>query len=145
MRKFLALAALAASAASLRAEDETALASIGVDAKVVAQVPKAWVKQKATKMFRVAQWGLPKAAGDDRNPELYFSELSNGGGGADANIKRWIGEYSETDGDPKKESFAADGIKITMVEINGTFMESMGGAGGPFAGGTKEARKGFAT
>jgi hypothetical protein len=144
MRKFLALAALAAGAASLRAEEETALASIGADAKIVAQVPKAWVKQQAKKMFRVAQWGLPKAAGDDRNPELYFSELTNGGGGADPNITRWVGEYSGTDAEPKKEKFEADGIKITMVEITGTFMESMGG-GGPFAGGTKEARKGFTT
>lgn len=103
-----------------------------------------WVKRKPVRQFRILEWGVPTAEGDDRAPTCYVSELGGGGGGADANIKRWEGEYEEKDGDPKKEKFEADGVKITVVDVTGVFKESMGG---PFApgGGKVELRKDYRT
>jgi hypothetical protein len=71
------------------------------------------------------------------------SELGGGGGGAEANIRRWEGEYDEKDGEPKKDKIEIEGVKITVVDVSGVFKESMGG--GPFAPGKVELRKDYRT
>lgn len=108
----------------------------------IMNVPGSWVKQKATRMFRKLQWGIPKAEGDENSTVCYVSELRGGGGGAKANIERWINEYAKRDGEPKQEQFEADGIKISVVEVKGTFKESMGG---PFGGGETTLRENYCT
>lgn len=67
------------------------------------------------------------------------------GGSIEANIKRWIGQFSQPDGKATKEvakveEFEVDGTKVHWVDISGTFAESMGG--GPFAPGKIVKREG---
>jgi len=107
------------------------------------KVPGEWIKRKPVRQFRILEWGVPTAEGDDKAPVCYVSELGGGGGGAEANIRRWEGEYDEKDGEPKKEKFEADGVKFTVVDVSGVFKESMGG--GPFAPGKVELRKEYRT
>jgi hypothetical protein len=106
-------------------------------------VPGEWIKRKPVRQFRILEWGVPTAEGDDKAPVCYVSELGGGGGGAEANIRRWEGEYDEKDGEPKKDKFEVEGVKITVVDVAGVFKESMGG--GPFAPGKVELRKGYRT
>jgi gluconolactonase len=150
MRMLMAVLAtgLAAGGLALRAEDKKpeppkpVPATVGQTTKVKIEVTPDWVEQKAdARRFRVAQWGIPKADGDAKPPELYFSELTGNGGGVEANVKRWVNEYSPKDSD-KRETLEADGFKVIFVEVQGTFQESMGG---PFAGGGKTPREGYAT
>jgi hypothetical protein len=108
-------------------------------------VPGTWVKQKATRQFRILQWGIPKAEGETATTTAvcYVSELRGGGGGAKGNLKRWEGEYATKDGEPKTETMKPDGVTISYIEVSGTFKESMGG---PFApGGKVEMRENYAT
>jgi hypothetical protein len=107
------------------------------------QVPGEWIKRKPVRQFRILEWGVPTAEGDDKAPVCYVSELRGGGGGAEANIRRWEGEYEEKDGEPKKDKFEVEGVKISVVDVTGTFKESMGG--GPFAPGKVELRKDYRT
>lgn len=59
--------------------------------------------------------------------------LSTVGGGVEANVQRWNGQFDLPEGvSPKTESLTVDGIDVTWVELQGTFR----GMGGPFAGGS---------
>jgi len=102
-----------------------------------------WLKQNTKSPFRVLQWGIPTAEGDEKAPVCYISEFPGGVGSVDANVKRWEGEYEEKDGEAKKEKVSVEGVKITMVDVTGVFKDSMGR--GPAAGGKVELRKGYRT
>jgi hypothetical protein len=107
------------------------------------KVPGEWIKRQPKRQFRILEWGVPTTEGDDKAPVCYVSELGGGGGGAEANLRRWEGEYDEKDGEPKRDKFESNGVKITVVDVTGAFKESMGG--GPFAPGKVELRKGYRT
>jgi len=106
------------------------------------QVPGDWVKRKPVRQFRILEWGIPTVEGDDKPPVCYVSEFGGGVGGVEANLKRWEGEYEEKDGEPKKEKLEVAGVKVNLIDVTGTFKESMGG---PFAGGKVELRKEYRT
>ena len=53
------------------------------------------------------------------------------GGSLKANIDRWIGQFNEG-AKTNQEQFEADGKQVHLVEIKGTYRETMGG---PFSGG----------
>jgi gluconolactonase len=106
------------------------------------KVPGDWVAQQPKRQFRILQWGVPTAEGDETAPVIYVSELPGTAGGVKGNIDRWIGEYESKEGKEKTETFEADGIKIHTLAVTGTFMESMGG---PFSGGKKTPRENYQT
>lgn len=75
--------------------------------------------------FIDARFEVP-AAGEDVS-----LTLSTVGGGVEANVARWIGQFTPPAGvEPETESLSVDGIDVTWVELQGTFK----GMGGPFSG-----------
>jgi hypothetical protein len=77
--------------------------------------------------FIDARFEIP-AAGEDVS-----LTLSTVGGGIEANVQRWNGQFDLPEGvTPRTESLSVDGIDVTWVELQGTFR----GMGGPFAGGS---------
>jgi len=79
--------------------------------------------------MRLAEWNLPKANGDaeDGLVTIYFFG-ANMGGNAQANIDRWIGQFSQPDGKASKDAAktstltSTSGLKITMVDVSGTYV-----------------------
>ena len=64
-------------------------------------------------------------------------------GGVDANITRWKGQFSGGKADDQKtEQFDVGPWKAHLVELSGTFKDSMGG--GPFFGGKTVERPDYA-
>ena len=61
--------------------------------------PPDWVSKAPSSSMRVAEWSLPKAAGDaeDATLTLYFFGASQGGN-VQANLDRWIGQMAQPDG-----------------------------------------------
>jgi hypothetical protein len=59
--------------------------------------------------------------------------LSSAGGGLDANIERWIGQFELPEGEsPKQEKIPFDGKEATWVDLRGTFnAPPMAGGSGP--------------
>lgn len=138
IRPLAVIAALAmAPAFGIGDEVEREPVAIG---PVTYQVPSDWNRQQARRSFRVAQWAIPTAKGDTRAPEIYFSFLSGDGGGVDANIDRWIGQFASKKSKPERDKFEAAGVKFYTVDVQGTYKESMGG---PFAGGKVTPRKNY--
>ena len=93
--------------------------------------PEGWLQEKSTSTMRVAQCKLPKAAGDQEDGSLvlyYFGQ--NQGGTTAANIERWVNQMQQPDGKPskekaKEETLTINGLKVTTVDVNGTYTAEM--------------------
>jgi hypothetical protein len=72
--------------------------------------------------MRKASFKIPRADGDSEDGDLSVSQAS---GGVDGNVQRWAGQFGTAT--PKKESRTPNGLKVTVVELSGTYA-GMGGA-----------------
>jgi len=95
------------------------------------KAPDGWTTEKASSLMRVAQYKLPKAEGDkeDASLVLYYFGASQGGT-AQANIDRWIGQMQQPDGSDSKskaktDSLTVNGLKVTTVDVTGTYIAEM--------------------
>jgi hypothetical protein len=95
------------------------------------KTPDGWVAAQPSSKMRVAQFKLPKASGDNEDAELviYFFG-SNQGGTTQANIDRWISQIQQPDGSSSKdkaktETTTINGLKVTTVDVAGTYTAEM--------------------
>jgi hypothetical protein len=82
--------------------------------------------------MRAATYIIPAAKGDSEGGEC--AVFVNLGGGVQANITRWIGQFEKTDGDPSQKSETINGLPVTTVDVSGTFKGGgtmMGQSSGP--------------
>jgi len=93
--------------------------------------PPAWKTRPAASTMRVAEFVVPKAAGDAEDAELivYFfgSGFGSVAGGVEANVDRWIGQMQQPDGSASKdktrrETQTINGLKVTTVDLSGTYI-----------------------
>ncbi|MCI0340115.1 MAG: hypothetical protein L0216_03000 [Planctomycetales bacterium] len=90
-------------------------------------VPAAWRSVTPSSGMRVAELRIPAAAGDAEEAELgvfYFGEGQ--GGGASANIERWVGQFQKPGGglaEPGavRERKVGD-LEVTTVEVSGRYV-----------------------
>ena len=88
-------------------------------------VSKRWIAQPLRTM-RVATYAAPAAEGDAEGGEcavFYFG--NNQGGNIDANIDRWAAQF-ENAGKPSRSSREVNGLKVTLVQISGTYLAPSG-------------------
>lgn len=74
--------------------------------------------------MRAATYLIPAAAGDSEGAEC--AVFKNIGGGVDANIKRWIDQFEQTDGSSsqtkaKQKKETIHGFSVTTVDLTGIF------------------------
>jgi hypothetical protein len=101
------------------------------------RVPAGWVEEERTSSMRVAQYKLPKAPGDTEDASLVLYYFGQGqGGSVTANIDRWIGQMKQPDGSvakgAKDEHLVANGLKVTMVDVSGTYVAETAPGSGTF-------------
>jgi len=101
------------------------------------QVPAGWRTEQPRSSMRLAQFALPKAAGDSEDAIAVIYFFGEGQGGAvDANLERWAGQMAQAGGRPgtvkdgKKSTFTANGHAVTVIDIAGTYTDPMSGASG---------------
>lgn len=93
--------------------------------------PAGWQTRPPASSMRVAEFVIPKTDGDREDAELviyYFGR--GGGGGAEANIERWIGQMQQPDGHSsasiaKRGSRTTQELKISTVDVSGTYVAEM--------------------
>jgi hypothetical protein len=96
-----------------------------------AGVPAEWAEQTPASSMRKAQYSLPKVAGDGEDAELAVFYFGPGqGGSVEANIERWIGQISQTDGTSSKDKAKTQkreisGMPVTLVDVSGTYSAGM--------------------
>jgi hypothetical protein len=101
------------------------------------KVPAGWVEEERTSSMRVAQYKLPKALGDTEDASLVLYYFGPGqGGSTSANIDRWIGQMKQEDGSAAKgakdEQLVANGLKVTTVDVSGTYVAETAPGSGTF-------------
>jgi hypothetical protein len=85
--------------------------------EVAYDAPRSWTVTKARPMIKAA-YGVPKADGDTEDGELTVSQV---GGSVDQNLQRWAQQLDKQPGDVKRSERTVNGLKITIVEIHGTY------------------------
>ena len=84
--------------------------------------PQAWKRNPPANQMRLAEANVPDASGDPVKACLVV--LSTAGGTVEENLARWSGQVRDAQGQPvvgKPESQVVDGLKISVVEMTGTF------------------------
>jgi len=107
-------------------------------------VPPTWRREPVRTPLRTAQYRLPRAEGDSEDGELavFGAGVS---GEAEAIVSLWRRQFSTPEGEPVpdeavvRESLAAGGLAITVVDVAGRF----GAAGMPMGGHAGPARDNF--
>jgi len=98
------------------------------DVGVTWEKPKRWVEELASGM-RLATYAIPATAGAEAATCAVYYFGPGQGGGTDANIERWIGEF-ENPGSPARREQKVRGMNITQVEVSGTYRAHAGMSGG---------------
>lgn len=89
--------------------------------------PAGWTS--APKPMRSANYTIPAAAGDRQNGELAVYYFGPGqGGGVEANLRRWLGQFVKADGSPVAAADAdrsdqqVGGMQVTVLDVTGTYL-----------------------
>lgn len=93
--------------------------------------PDGWQKQPVASSMRVAEFSLPRAAGDAEDAQLVLYYFGGSGGTVEANLQRWVGQMQQPDGKPlpssaaKKETRRVNGLSLTLLDVSGTYVAEM--------------------
>ncbi len=86
--------------------------------------PDGWRDVPPASSMRVGQWAAGAGGGE---VECALFHFPGGGGGIEANILRWIGQFEQPDGVPSTEraersQAVVDGVDVSLVKVAGTFV-----------------------
>jgi hypothetical protein len=106
---------------------QIALLAPALAAGLTFTAPEGWKPVATSSSMRVAQFSLPRAAGDTADGELIVYYFGGSGGSVEANMNRWIGQMEQPDGKPssavaKRDSRSVNGLKVTLVDVSGTYV-----------------------
>ena len=94
------------------------------------KVPGEW-KRLPDRPMRAATYALPAAGASEAGELAVFYFGPGQGGGVDANVQRWIGQFEQPDGKPSdkvakisKKKVGAN--QVTFVDLTGIYTASMG-------------------
>ncbi|MEM6798728.1 MAG: hypothetical protein AAF589_04370 [Planctomycetota bacterium] len=91
--------------------------------------PKAWKKVKPRNRIIEAEFTVPA----DADPAGRLTIMASGGS-IDANLARWVGQFSKSgdeSAEPKIEKEEVNGMKLTIFDATGTYLDSPRGPFGP--------------
>jgi hypothetical protein len=126
--------ACAAAPKEVQPEQSAASGAGAASVPVKWTMPARW-KEGPPKQMRAATYLIPAAEGDSEGAEC--AVFANLGGGVQANITRWIGQFEKTDGPPNQKSETINELPVTTLDVSGTFKGGgpmMGQSSGPKAG-----------
>jgi hypothetical protein len=113
----------------------TALAAFTIGAPPAATLkfdaPSGWITRPPSSTMRVAEFMLPKVAGDAEDASLAVFYFGGQGGSVQANVDRWIGQMTQPDGRPsadvakQSQLTSSHGLRITLVDVSGTYTAEM--------------------
>ena len=128
---FLSLLLAAAACSSSANQTANQQPSVPASGELRFKAPEGWITEKTTSAMRVAQYKLPKSEVDLQDASLvlyYFGSAQ--GGSVQANIERWINQIKQPDGSSsqdkaKTETTTINGLKVTTVDVSGTYTAEM--------------------
>ena len=110
-------------APTLRAADKTKK----VMAKdITLNVPTTWKQSPASNNLRTAQFAIPKVEGDRDDAELVVYFFGGAGGGVNANLERWSGQFQP--GGKKQKVYKGESKQgeYYLLDITGVYNKPIG-------------------
>ena len=102
------------------------MAAPALAAGLVFTTPDGWKPAASSSSMRVAQFVLPRAAGDTQDAELVVYYFGGSGGTIDANINRWVAQMQQPSGAvPARAKRTVNGLAVTLVDVSGTYIAEM--------------------
>lgn len=89
-------------------------------------VPKGWKQKPPSNRLRLAQFDVPQAEGDKEPAEIVVYSFGGGGGGNDANIARWIGQFAADGRKAAVTKGKASQGEYIFVDVSGTYNKPIG-------------------
>lgn len=137
--RVLLLMALAATTA--HAELTTSRAVELADGALTFNAPDGW--DSVPPRSRILEHEIAVKAPEGSDAADARLTIMAAGGGVEANLSRWVGQFQTIDKSadrdaPMKQAIEANGMKGTVLDVSGVYLES---AGGPF--GPKTPREGY--
>ncbi len=98
-------------------------------ASLAYEVPDGWKPTEPTSSMRTAQWELPGEGGQSAEVTIFFFGEGQGGG-VEANLERWYGQFAQPDGSSTKDKASVrkrrvSDFELTMVDMTGTYVASV--------------------
>ncbi|MCB9592234.1 MAG: hypothetical protein H6719_05840 [Sandaracinaceae bacterium] len=123
----------ASSGGSRASADEPEFTSVAGHVGWTAEEPFVWARPSND--MRDAQYTVRGMPGVELTVS-HFDEEVGGGGDVDANVQRWIGQFSPREGEPQTEREEIQDLPVTRVDVAGTFAgrQGMGPSGPPRVG-----------
>ncbi|MEO8358752.1 MAG: hypothetical protein ABI672_01880 [Vicinamibacteria bacterium] len=90
--------------------------------------PAGWTSKTPSSAMRLADFVLPKVDGDSEDATLTIYHFgAQAGGGVQANLDRWVGQMTQTDGKASKDVAKTSTMKVkdlalTVVDLSGTYI-----------------------
>jgi len=132
------LAVFAATSLHAVAHAEAPPEKIAVGTALSMTPPSEWESVPPKSNMVQSEFKAPR----DQKEDTARVTVMSASGGIDANIDRWIGQFDGVKKeDAKIEKMDVAGATVHMVDITGTFKDSMGG--GPFAPGPMKKREDY--
>jgi hypothetical protein len=93
--------------------------------------PAGWETVETTSQMRKAQFKVADAGAKEPAEVIFYYFGAGNGGGVQANVDRWFGQFKEPKDQikAKTEEATISGHKVTFVQAEGTYMSGM--PGGP--------------
>ncbi len=129
--KILSFALALSAVFVVRASAQDAPGSIEfADGHLAMKAPAAWKRKQPLTSIVEHEFAIPAAKGDAADGRL---TLMAAGGGVEANIARWYGQFTQPDGGSTSErakvkEFKVAGQDVHLVDISGTFKDQRGPA-----------------
>lgn len=98
------------------------------------EAPVTWTGAVPASSMRLAEYVVPAADGSQPGELSIFYFGPGGGGGVDANVQRWIGQFANADGTAvagARTQETVNGMTVHRVDAAGTFNPGMAGNGVP--------------
>ncbi len=88
--------------------------------------PPEWIALPVSSPMRVAQFTLPKAAGDAEDADLTIFYFGGAGGSVEANLERWTGQMLQPDGRRSADvatttAFTVGDLAVTLLDVPGIY------------------------
>ena len=90
-------------------------------------VPETWEQGEPSSKFRKVQFDVPAVKGDKEPGEyVVFHFGEGGGGGVQANVQRWIGQFRADGRKVKVFTGTSKAGKYTLIDLTGTYNKPEG-------------------
>lgn len=91
--------------------------------------PAAWQASKPASSMRLAEYFVPGQPEAAVLSIFYFG--AGGGGGVEANIQRWVGQFDDGKAKANRGEKVVNEMKVYTVDVSGTYNPGMAGGGVP--------------